>query len=86
MVPSKKEAMKKYPAIIILPLLRFHQQNERIRNLAEKMLRPFPGLKLYLQNRLLYASSPRALYVRTLHTGAEQQRICEELTRRLEAE
>ncbi len=78
--------MYKYLAVLLFPLLRVVQRNARIRNLAEQMLRPFPGLKLYLQAKLLYANTARASHSRKLHVGAQQQRIYEELTRRIKAQ
>lgn len=77
--------MFKYLAILLSPLLRVLERSALVRNMAEKVLRRFPGLKLYLAT-LLYGSAMRVLPGRTLHMGPEQQRIHEELNRRLTAE
>lgn len=79
--------MYRYMAILASPLLKLVHRNARVRNVAEKMLRPFPGLKMYLQARLLYAHAARLPHSRTplLRMGDRQQRIYEELERRLGA-
>ena len=77
--------MYKFLAILVSPLLRIVQRNARIRNLVEQMLRLFPGLKLYLQAKLLYANTASASQSPALRMGAQQQRIYEELTHRIKA-
>jgi len=72
---------------LFLPLFKTLEQSPRARRVAEKILRWFPGLKKQLV-KLLYAngSATSASLSQTLHTGHQQQRVYEELKRRLESQ
>ncbi len=79
--------MYRYIAIVTAPLLRVIQRNARVRNRVDRILGRFPGLKLFLQSKLLYADNTRgARKKRILQTGAGQHRIYEELSRRIKAD
>lgn len=77
--------MYKYLAIVFSPLLAILHKNARARNVAEKILRLFPWLKPFLA-RLLYGKAVRFPHGPSLKTGPQQQRIYEEIKRRLKAE
>lgn len=70
---------------LLSPLFRRLQQSARARNIAERMLQPFPSVKTRLV-RMLYVHASADMPLQTLDTGVEQQRIYEELHRRLKGE
>ena len=77
--------MFRYLSILLSPLLRYLQQNARARKWADKLFRVFPGLKSFLI-KVLYGRDALFPHYRSLTMGLQEQRIYEELTRRLEAE
>lgn len=70
-------------SMVLSPLLKYLQQNVLARKWAEKLFRVSPGLKSFMI-KLLYGRD--ALFPRHLSMGLQEQRIYEELIRRLDAE